>query len=589
MVTIAVADKDVHVGAPPSGTPDRQVRRDLGVRASQTLLSASLLGFLLHWRYGYGAGKVDHWILSPQGINWADPTKFSNDWILENAPQPHWFFDVVTWFGATIDQLGAVYFLYWAISLVVFGAATVLLAHKWAPAHPWVATVMVTMLGGITPWWLLGTGSPMLAIALPGVLAGFLIYLILAALLTGNYRMAGIVAVVTAIVHVQQGGVAAVLLFAVAVVHFVRNRRIDWWLAGSAVACLGIMFAALKARPVAGNVNDFAQACQKLIPYHCEATSWPSLVLWQGIAMVGLALLSVLYMTRQSWPVWAATLGLSAFGLLVGVTVDRWDVPTLGVLAQGLNIYRLDVLLMPFAVWGVLLPIFGRFKEWQRWALLGVVLFLGFHVVGMQFYESAYPLERPNGGPWMAVFAFALTVACAWASRTKAAVRVAATVMALSITLSITDSPSITLKALDATFIQDDDLREWGEAVQRVVPPGQQLIAPPLAMHMRLATARGVLADCKGGPYGGPAWQDYQDRIEDLGGFDQCLDVRPEVYQKLSADRVEMIARKYGTRFVVFEGDDNTAVAGLRRLGWREVLGPHRSVNNRVYQAPWSA
>ena len=91
-----------------------------------------------------------------------------------------------------------------------------------------------------------------------------------------------------------------------------------------------------------------------------------------------------------------------------------------------------------------------------------------------------------------------------------------------SIGMSMWSSPDISLKKFDPTFMPDTDMRLWGEAVQRVVPPGEQLLSHPMGLHVRMVTERGVVADCKNGPYGGPAWQDYQDRINAMGGFEAC-------------------------------------------------------------------
>ncbi|MET0235401.1 MAG: hypothetical protein ABW224_12225 [Kibdelosporangium sp.] len=593
-MTTLPKNEDAQVREQPAvAQPARPERRIGWPGVGQTVLSAALLGFILHWRYGYVAGTGDHLVLSALGRHWADPSAYANDWVIANAPQPHWFFDMVTWFGAVIGHLGAVYLAYWIVGLVVFGAATSILAKRWAPEHPWVATVLVTVIGGITPWWLLGTGSPMLAIALPGVLAGFLVYLALAALLTGRYRLAGMVAVVTAIVHVQQGGVLGVLLLAVGLVELFRSRprRAEWWLFGGAAACFAIMFASLKARPVAGDMNDFAQACRQLIPYHCEASSWPSSLVWQGFALVGLALATVLYMTRATWPVWAATLALTALGLAIGVTVDRWDVPTLGVLAQGLNIYRLDVLLMPFAAWGLLAPIFVKQRVWVRWVSLAVVLYLTYQVLNTHSFEPVYPLVYPRGGNWIGVAAVALVLGVLWVSlgrKFRFAIPAMGVVVAGSIFVSMWNSTAIELKPLDPAFIPDTDIRLWGEAVQRVVPPGEQLVAHPLGPYVRMVTERGVVADCKNGPYGGPAWHEYQARINAMGGFGQCRTLDPSGFDNLTPSQVSTLARTYQAGYLVVEVGQADDMPGLKSLGWTEVLGPVGPVENHIFKAPWA-
>jgi hypothetical protein len=594
-LTTLPTNEETRVDEPLAGPGEQPPKRRIDLSSvAQAVVSGGLLGFLLHWRYGYQAGVGDHLVLSTLGRHWADPAAYENDWVVANAPQPHWFFDIVTWFGASIGHIGAVYLLYWIVGLVVFGAATALLAKHWAPDHRWVATVVVTVFSAITPWWLLGTGSPMLAMALPGVLAGFTVYLAIAALLTGRYRLAGIVSVVTAIVHVQQGGVIAVLLLSVAVVEFFRDRprRVEWWLVGGAVACLAIMVGSLRARPVAGNMDDFAQACQQLIPFHCEATSWPSYVIWQGVGLVVLALATVLYTTRRTWPIWAATLALTALGLGIGVAVDRWDVPVLGVMAQGLNIYRLDVLLMPFAAWGLLTPIFGKQqKPWVRWVALAAALVLGYQVVSTRFFEPAYPLVPPHGGNWIIVGAVALVLGTLWVAlnrRDRFVLPAVGLLIVGSIGMSMWNSTTVQLRAFDPTFIPDTEARLWGEAVERVVPPGEQLLAHPLALYIRMVTERGVVADCKNGPYGGPAWQDYQNRINDMGGFAACRANDASAYNKLTPQQLSTLAQRYGAGYTVLESQMKDDIPGLRSLGWTQVLGPVNSIDNYVFKAPWA-
>jgi hypothetical protein len=107
---------------------------------AQTLVSGGLLGLLLHMRWGYSAGGMDHLVLSPLGLHWYRPDWFANDWIFANAPQPHWLFDVITWLSAEVGGLKGVavaYLLYWMLSVTAFGLATAILAKAWAPAHRW--------------------------------------------------------------------------------------------------------------------------------------------------------------------------------------------------------------------------------------------------------------------------------------------------------------------------------------------------------------------------------------------------------------------------------------------------------------------
>ncbi len=573
---------------PTAPEPPRRARSGLSTTA-QAVLSAALLGLLLHLRYGYSAGTGDHLVLSALGLHWANPDDFAGDWVIENAPQPHWLFDVVTWVGASTGTLDAVYFGYWALGLLVFGAATAILARAWTPRHTWQATAAVTVIGALTPWWLLGTGSPMLAIALPGVLSGFLLYLAVAALITARHWLAAVVSIATALVHVQQGAVISVLLLATVAVLAVRDRRAHWPLIGAAVATTAIVAANLVARPVAGNTEDFAKVCRDLIPYHCEATSWSPQLMWGGFALVGLALLSVLHFGRGNRGLWAVLVLLPAVGLTAGVLFDRFDVPTYGVLAQGLNVYRLDVVLLPLAVWGALTPVFALRAAWQRLLLLPLVGALAYFAMGVKETEPAYPFASDHGGPWILVAAGALLIGCL---TVIPRVLVVAGIITGLIGSAVT-AGALTWAPLDTRFIPDPELRAWGRAVEAVVPPNNQILIPPLALDIRLATNRGVVVDCKNGAYGGQATKDYEARLEALGGVDQCNRLDPAGYNSLTAQQLTTIAKKYNANYLVLEPAQAWQESRYLDEGWTVVFSPdddrkNDDLKNMVLKAPWA-
>ncbi len=555
-----------------------------------TGLSALLLGVLMHMRWGYNAGDNDHLVLSPVGMRWANPDWFKNDWTVDNAPQPHWLFDIVTFLGVKLGSVAAVYFAYWVISLVVFGAATTMMARAWAGRHPWLAVLLVTAIAAITPQWLLGTGSPLLAIALPGVLSGFLIYLATGALLIGRHRVAGLAAVATALVHVQQGAVVLVLLLAAAAVVFARTRKIDWWLAGSGLASAAIVFFGLRLRPVAGHLEDFAAACDKLIPFHCNATIWDPQQIAGGMALMAFAFLTIVYLARSDrWRWWVVVI-LPAVGLTAGVMVDRYDVPGLGVLAQGLNIYRLDVMMLPLAVWGMVAIIFARVGVLARWALLGLTMMLGYVALG----QGGWILGYPRGGAvafatlavlilitlLMTVPEFKEYKAPAWTTAVLA--------VALLTLLPAFTSGRMHFRKFDPTFYNDAALRSWGEQVERVVPPGEQLLVSPTSGRIRQVTKRAIVVDCKYGPYGGDPWKQYAARMEALGGFDQCIRHTAD-FDRLAPAAVTAIAKRYGAGYLVVEDRQQWRLQAHLVEGWKVVLNPSGSVSSYVLKAPWAA
>lgn len=561
--------------------------------ASLTLFGATVLGFVLHARYGYRAGGDDHMVLSPLGLHWADPGYFAGDWFIREAPQPHWLFDVVTWFGASIGQLAVVYFAYWVLSLLVFGYATAVLARAWAPRHPAVATGLVTLLAGVTPWWLLGTGSPLYPQALPVVLGGALLYLTLAALLTDRRVLAVVAAVATALVHVQQGLVVAVLLLAMVVWRLASARTVDrLYLAGTALVG-GVVHGALTARPVVGDLDQFAQVCRELIPYHCEASAWPGSHVIAGFAMVAMALLTVCHQERGTRGRWAVVVALPAVGLVAGVLADRYDVPVLGVAAQGLNVYRLGALMVVLCCWGVLAPVFGALSPLWRVVLAVVVVGLGWLVTGIREWESR-PAIPEHGGPWLLVFVAGLAIAVAAGGvrgrrRSRARwLRVGAVVMVAGVVAAMVAEGRVAVRALDLTFVPDDKTREWGAAVHATLPRDAVLLAPPLAAYVRLATGHSVVANCKDVPYGGAAWRHYVARLDSMGGVAQCVLRQPGVFNSMPAASVEQVARRWGADHLVVEEGQAWRTPDLLARGWRVVLRPTGQLRNTVLAAPWA-
>ncbi|MCP2270548.1 DUF6798 domain-containing protein [Actinokineospora diospyrosa] len=569
----------------------------------RAVAGALVLGFVQHWRYGYSAGNGDHRVLSAQGMHWADPTLFAGDWFLERSPQPHWLFDVVTWFGMEIGKLSTVYVGYWALSLLAFGLATALLARRWAPAHQSTATVLVCFLAGMMPWWLLGTGSPLYPNALPVVLAGCMVYLVVAALFTDHRTFAAVAAVVAAAVHLQQGMVLAILLIGLAAVRFhlgrlpgTGRRRVDRVLLLGGAGCAAVVLFGLWLRPVAGEISDFAQICTQLIPYHCEASSWSTHVVWAGMALVGLAVLSCLYFSRSTIATWAVLIALPAFGLVVGVAADRWNVPMVGELAQGLNVYRLDVVLLPMAVWGLIVPLFAPVKTWVRLIALGAVIGLGYLLAGSYTFDPRWMFERPNGGPWLLLFAGALVVGAAamavrarkpgWATGTNGVVHGSALAVVGAVLAAVFSAGAPPLRTFDVVYISDNDIHDWGMAVRRTLPPGAQLISPPLGQYIRMASGRGVVADCKNVPYGGDAWIEYQHRINSIGGLEQCLMKIPSVFFTLPLERYTQVAREFGADYLVVEEGMQWRIPELVAAGWTIVLEPVSKLRNTVLRAP---
>ena len=553
--------------------PHRRLAPLAGSLWVQAGASGLLVALLMHLRYGYLAGERDHVVLSPVGLGWAHPDWFDGDWAMNAAPQPHYLFDAFTWLGEATGTLAGLYLIYWLAAMATFGLATALLARRWAgPGRQWSALLLVTVLASVTPIYLYGSGGTLAATALPGVLGGMLVYLTGAALLVDRHRIAAIAAVAAAVIHVQQGAITAVLCAGVAGSIWLRSRRIDWRLLGAAVASVAIVVIGLQVRPVAGHLEDFAEACRLLIPYHCDATAWGRDTTVAGAALILLALATVAYVGRDARDRWFVVVMLPAVGMLAAAAADRWNVPVLGVLVQGLNVYRLAVILLPLAVWGALVPLLADLPGRRRLIWLAITGLLGLVALADPAW-GLVPSSAFAGGIWMVGFGL-LFVAAALLRWREGGHRLwtgALAAMALCVLLSAFDAGAMRWRPFDARLMPDDDLRLWGAAAQQIVAPGGVLLIPPQADRLRLATRRAVVVDCKYGPYGGQPWQEFKERLTAVGGIEQCL-AGSDAYDRLTGADLAAAARRYGAGFVVVNSQSGDQIAGLEALGAQPLV-----------------
>lgn len=551
-------------------------RAGIGPRSRTILLialNAIVLGTLEIWSNiggGYSAGWGDHFVLSPQGLSWAIPGAFQNDWFMDAAPQPHWFFDALTFAGESLGVLSLFYALFWFAGVGSFAAATVLLAGRFAPGARGVVSVAVTAVAAITPWMVGGTGSPVIAQALPAVLSANMIYLLIAALLSGHRIVVALVGPLVALVHVQQGAIALVLLVSVLIVDAVRRRRLDGPLAVAAAATAALVVFGLVLRPVASNPADFVEICDTIIPYHCASHLWGRKDLLATVGFVTLTVLSVVLVSRAARWKWLATVGLATLGFTGGFVADALRVPYLGELAQSVNVYRLGAVLLPFALWGLFVPFLTRLRGVRRTVVL----------VAWAFGWATFLLA---GGWWatttaarLVVFAIALGTPLVWyVWRTRGATAVhhrasaaAAAAAALLVLGGVTLTGGLTARVPVFDVVGDPNLRAWGAEVRAVVPSGDIVIASPRQEWVKLVTQRAVVVDCKDVPYGGPAWDEWQRRLELFGGQEQCVAPGPLRYNDLSARDLISLADEFASDFIAIDAAEPDTVVQLQDAGW---------------------
>ena len=549
------------------------------------LLSAALLGVLSNWTiqfaYGYSSGLNDHSVLSLHGLQMADPTKFVNDWFMNSAPQPHWLFDLVTYVGVVTNSLSVAYFLYWVTGLIVFGYATAILARRWTPQYPMAATLSVTVIIALLPWNVVGTGSTMIAQALPTVLAGHLVYLGLALLMTERYRALPFVSGAVALVHVQQGAVIAIMMAATAVLRLVVDRRLNWSLLLATAAAVAGTALGLVLRPVAANLSDFVVVCNTIIPYHCAAQTWGIRGLLAFAGIIGLSFLTFLLLERGNRSNWLGTLGLAAFGLLAGMTANALSFPIFGELAQAVNVYRLGVVIVPFAVWGIVTPAIRAVRGDASLAIVGA----GGALLAAYFLLDGWSIGNRFLRGAVLIIVVAIPLAVMWLKATRKPSGpswwpISATAATFAIAAAI--AGSFVIRPLNIEYVPVAGLKEWGSQVAEVVPVGSIMLAPPGSHPIRQVTGRATIVDCKNVPYGGDAWTEWRARIADLGGYKQCLDPRLGTFTEFSAVTLDRISEKYGAKYMMLSKSHFAdVVVELVRNGWKVVLYPPKdgSVN----------
>jgi hypothetical protein len=539
---------------------------------------------LMQLRYGYQAGVEDHLVLSLQGLQWGHPGFLVNDWFIREAPQPHVLFDVVTWVGAVTGQLSVVYLIWWVVGLATGGAATAVLATRWAPRHPVLAAGGVAGVLAVGPQAVLGSTTPALPFALPHEFGGFLAYLTGALLLTRRPRAAAIACVATAVVHVQIGALALVVcLLAVAVMALLE--RVWWWstLAGALVSG-GVVVAILKLRPVASDSNDFIEICHDVIPYHCDATTWPAGHLYAGFSALVAALLTLPLLlrvaardgrTRTAVGLWTAVVVAPALGLAIGVLSNRFGVPVLGRLAASTNIFRLAVLLLPFAAWGLLAG-FARLSLPLRIGWLPVAIPVGY---GWLVPRDAVTVLPNAWHPGIAVVAAAAVGVLIRLRRWWAwpAFLAAATSAALLIVAAFS-AGVMKWRPISITFVPDAKARAMGRMIDAHVPPGEVILVQPSYGVIRLVAGRSVVVDCKAVPYGGQAWRDYKARLNAIGGRGDCVRGGHPWLEVTTPDLLA-VAGRYGARYLILTDRDERWQQAVR-LGWRVVSRPDPATGN---------
>ena len=123
--------------------------------------------------------------------------------------------------------------------------------------------------------------------------------------------------------------------------------------------------------------------------------------------------------------------------------------------------------------------------------------------------------------------------------------------------------------------------------MQEVVPTGAVLLAPPQIDQMAMATRRAVVVSCRNGPHDGQSWQEFMERMNAIGGIDQCTFAgRGSSYGNLSPADLAAAAGRFGASYVVVEQDQLWRREALVDAGWKVVVEPLGTADFAVFAVP---
>jgi hypothetical protein len=511
---------------------------------------------------GYRAGTWDHWVLSPRGIFWSDGTSFLNDWTIFNAPQPHVFFDLLTALGSNFNALKWIYLGYFILTIVTLCKAYWIFIGVFVNRNSLSTGVFAVLILSLSPKYFLGTGVPFLGIALPALLGASLAILSLAYLTINKVGLAIALTIPTTIIHVQLGLALCSILILFSI--FERNK----WQRGFLLNCLMLLSSIicgvilLNLRPVYGELKDFTWVCENMIPYHCDANSWSAKTFIIGTSSLGLLLISTFISDNRVWRLIIRSLCLIEF---VAVFSDFFNILFLGEFVQGSNIYRYGMFASALTPIAVVILFSSTNKNNYRLIILN---FLGYFF--LYFYLSSEFTVLADEKLLTSLFLLAAYLIKLTYEKSKFLIskndnsRINIVLLStLSILLFVTFT-SFPNSHIQINLESETSLRSV--ILRNSIPTGAVIAADPRMTWLRLDSRRAVVVDCKYAPYGGPALQEYRQRMSSLGGWTRAC--TGESFQTLSSRELDSFARRYGADFILMESlpeFENT----LMQFGWK--------------------
>lgn len=498
---------------------------------------------------GYGFGYGEQMLLSVKGISWADPNAFVGDWFNNYAPQPHVLFDVITYFGEKIHFLAGIYFMYYITCCFVFALATSLLAEKWLPQNLKYLQHLVNVLCVVGPYFLLGTFLTIHLQAVPNMAGGCMAYLSIALLLTRRDNWSALAIVGTSCFHLQHG--IAIATIAILFVVFGLTKKKVQIVVASLVA-LGISFATAFYRDILSGSSEIAQEAAEIgSTGHLNVETWSTSSIRWGLFVLALAVLHFAT-TNEKRVQTAALFSLVALGPVVGIVADLNNIEPFQSLARSYFIYRYSMVLAPFACWFLVC----RFVQINT-ARKPTAFFSAFIAIfGIASYLSVtYGQFSQLRSAWILIGFAALGITLRWNKKEKfnsmnwsfvavAYLVVSAIFMGFqhfgsrwpSIDYAVNDNAVTISRSMGTALLKND-----------------VLASDPSIPWIRLLTRRAIVADCKGVPYGGKAWDEYLRRLALLGvdAPNVCMG-----FKTLSLEKLLTLPNSVGATTVLLMPDD---------------------------------
>ena len=493
-----------------------RIRRSLGVRGHTTIGVLTILAGVFFGTDGYLVGYYEQTLLSVHGISLADKTAFVGDWFNMNAPQPHMFFDLVTYVGEKLQFLDGIYFLYYLASCTMFALGTAFLARHWLPERLQWMQHLVNLLATIGPSFSLGTFLAIHMEAVPNMAGACAAYLGLACLITRRWTWLAFMLPVTAVLHLQHGiGLASIVLLAV--LFGVVERRL-MLVASSVFAFFIAGYMVIERGLLSGSTEIAKDVAEVGSTGHFNAEVWGTQVIRSGIFLIALAVLTFVLDSRSSTGR-RTTVVFALTGLVpvLGVFSDLWNIEPVQSLSRSFFVYRFSMYLAPFAYWLIVRMLSGAASEGLRSAFpkfvvaltaLWIVTHLVFSWTGAYVHRDEFLS--------FTVLVVAVRFASLHPSTPTRTLDAGTGVIAVIILfMSATDVhrlewPHLSLPRTDHNVIRTT-------RIAQKLGPNDVVATDPSISWMRLFLRRAIVVDCHGTPYGGDAWWEYRRRLRALG------------------------------------------------------------------------